>query len=61
MAECPIKKSPIGGGGTRNTDWWPNELKLNILRQVSSSVVPFCFTRDSKIDIFFSTRPLPTL
>ena len=25
--------STVGGGGTRNADWWPNELKLNILRQ----------------------------
>ena len=33
MAECPVKKVNIGGGGTRNRDWWPNELKLNILRQ----------------------------
>lgn len=33
MGECPIKKANVGGGGTRNTDWWPNELKLNILRQ----------------------------
>ena len=24
------------GGGTRNIDWWPNQLKLNILRQNSS-------------------------
>ncbi len=34
--KCPfmsgsIKKS--AGGGTSNRDWWPNELKLNILRQ----------------------------
>ncbi|EPQ25873.1 uncharacterized protein PFL1_06547 [Pseudozyma flocculosa PF-1] len=38
MGECPVhatdrKKVPVAGGGTRNTDWWPNELKLNILRQ----------------------------
>jgi catalase-peroxidase len=32
-AECPVKKSNTGGGGTRNNDWWPNGLKLNILRQ----------------------------
>jgi catalase-peroxidase len=25
-----------GGGGTKNRDWWPNQLKLNILRQHSS-------------------------
>lgn len=36
MGKCPfssgmIKKS--GGSGTSNREWWPNELKLNILRQ----------------------------
>ncbi len=25
-----------GSGGTKNRDWWPNQLKLNILRQNSS-------------------------
>jgi catalase-peroxidase len=35
-SQCPFlsgtqKKS--AGGGTQNRDWWPNELKLNILRQ----------------------------
>jgi catalase-peroxidase len=33
MGECPIKEVNVGGGGTRNRDWWPNDLKLNILRQ----------------------------
>jgi len=28
------------GGGTTNRDWWPNGLKLNILRQHSSLVDP---------------------
>ncbi|HRJ13577.1 MAG TPA: catalase/peroxidase HPI, partial [Saprospiraceae bacterium] len=28
------------GGGTTNRDWWPNQLKLNILRQNSSLVNP---------------------
>jgi catalase-peroxidase len=32
-AQCPMRESPIGGGGTRNRDWWPNDLKTNILRQ----------------------------
>lgn len=40
MAECPVKKANIGGGGTRNTDWWPNELKLNILRQHTAVTNP---------------------
>jgi len=40
MSECPVKKSNVGGGGTRNTDWWPNELKLNILRQHTAVTNP---------------------
>jgi len=40
MAECPVKHANVGGGGTRNRDWWPNELKLNILRQHSSVTNP---------------------
>jgi len=40
MAECPIKHANIGGGGTRNKDWWPNELKLNILRQHTATTNP---------------------
>ena len=44
MSDCPahtsIKKANIGGGGTRNRDWWPNELKLNILRQHTAVTNP---------------------
>lgn len=40
VSKCPFHngsmKQNIGGGGTRNPDWWPNQLKLNILRQHSS-------------------------
>lgn len=32
-AAAPVKQS--AGGGTRNQDWWPNQLRLNILRQHS--------------------------
>ncbi len=39
-AQCPMRESPIGGGGTRNRDWWPNELKTNILRQNTSVTNP---------------------
>lgn len=39
-SECPIRKANVGGGGTRNADWWPNELKLNILRQHTSVTNP---------------------
>lgn len=39
VAKCPfsggtLKKS--AGSGTRNRDWWPNQLKLSVLRQNSS-------------------------
>jgi catalase-peroxidase len=38
-AKCPFHSSgPLkqsAGRGTRNHDWWPNQLKLNILRQNS--------------------------
>jgi catalase-peroxidase len=44
MGECPahtsIKKANVGGGGTRNRDWWPDELKLNILRQHTAVTNP---------------------
>lgn len=40
ISKCPFHngsmKQNVGGGGTRNHDWWPNQLKLNILRQNSS-------------------------
>ncbi len=38
-AKCPFSSNTINqsaGGGTRNHVWWPNQLKLNILRQHSS-------------------------
>ncbi len=37
-AKCPFSGGALktsAGGGTRNRDWWPNQLKLNILRQYS--------------------------
>lgn len=41
IGKCPfhngtIKKHNAGGEGTTNQDWWPNQLKLGILRQHSS-------------------------
>ena len=40
MSKCPFTgamgKESHGGGGTKNRDWWPNQLKLNILRQHST-------------------------
>ena len=43
-AKCPFTgastASKMTSAGTRNTDWWPNQLKLNILRQHSSLTNP---------------------
>ena len=38
-SKCPFTGGVLkhsAGGGTSNRDWWPNQLKLNILRQHSS-------------------------
>jgi len=39
ISKCPFHngsmKHNTAGGGTRNRDWWPNQLKLNVLRQNS--------------------------
>ena len=37
--KCPFSSGALhqsAGAGTRNRDWWPNQLKLNILRQHAS-------------------------
>lgn len=40
VSRCPVTGATgnhgHGAGGTKNRDWWPNQLKLNILRQHSS-------------------------
>ena len=39
QGKCPFNQGTskqIAGEGTRNSDWWPNQLRLNILRQNSS-------------------------
>lgn len=38
-AKCPFSGGTLkrsAGAGTRNRDWWPNQLRLNILRQHAS-------------------------
>ncbi|PJJ07582.1 catalase-peroxidase [Flavobacterium sp. 1] len=38
-SKCPFSggnPKQSAGSGTRNNDWWPNQLKLNVLRQHSS-------------------------
>jgi len=42
-SKCPVTgrtSKPIAGGGTSNTDWWPNQLNLNILHQHSQKSNP---------------------
>lgn len=43
-SKCPFHngamKNPAAGGGTRNTDWWPKQLKLNVLKQHSPLTNP---------------------
>lgn len=39
ISQCPFHNGTVkqgAGSGTNNRDWWPNQLKLNILRQHSS-------------------------
>ena len=43
ISKCPFlggAHKQSAGGGTSNRDWWPNKLKLNILRQNSSKSDP---------------------
>jgi catalase-peroxidase len=37
-AKCPFNHSP--GGGTANRDWWPNQLRLDLLHQHSEKSSP---------------------
>ena len=40
MSKCPVtgatRNHTVGSSGTKISDWWPNRLRLNILRQHSS-------------------------
>ncbi|MGB1450512.1 MAG: peroxidase family protein, partial [Marinirhabdus sp.] len=48
-SKCPFMggvKNKTAGGGTKNHDWWPNMLKLNILRQHSAKSDPMGNTFD---------------
>jgi catalase-peroxidase len=40
LSKCPVtgatQKRSVGASSTKNRDWWPNQLKLNMLRQHSS-------------------------
>ncbi|WP_423129218.1 catalase/peroxidase HPI [Gaoshiqia sp. Z1-71] len=44
ISKCPVtgamSKHSVGTSGTKNRDWWPNQLKLTVLRQHSSKSNP---------------------
>ena len=44
VSKCPVTgaigKHNVGASGTKNRDWWPNQLKLNVLRQHSCKSNP---------------------
>lgn len=44
ISKCPVtgggSKHSFGAAGTLNRDWWPNQLKLNLLRQHSAKSNP---------------------
>lgn len=44
--ECPFHAAsrPVAGGGTGNRDWWPNELRVDLLSQHSDRTNPLSKT-----------------
>ncbi len=38
--KCPVAHTHIAGGGTTNQNWWPNQLRLDILHQHSTKSNP---------------------
>ena len=40
ISKCPVMGQGQQGGGTSNSEWWPNQLKLNILHQHSAQSNP---------------------
>jgi len=67
--KCPFHGGVLNqtaGGGARNRDWWPNQLKLNILRQHSSLSNPmgdkFNYTEEfKKLDLAALKKDLTAL
>ena len=42
----PKGKGALKEGGTKNSDWWPNQLNLSILEQHSEKINPMHTTFD---------------
>lgn len=69
-AKCPVTgathKQNHAIGGTKNQDWWPNQLKLNILRQNSEKSNPlgedFDYVKEfNSLDYFALKKDLAAL
>lgn len=69
-AKCPVTgathKQNHAVGGTKNQDWWPNQLKLNILRQNSEKSNPlgedFDYVKEfNSLDYFALKKDLAAL
>lgn len=67
-SKCPFTGATkqTAGSGTRNRDWWPNQLKLNVLRQHSSLSNPmgekFNYAEEfKKLDFAALKKDLKTL
>ncbi len=56
---APPQKHSISSRGTKNDDWWPNRLKLGLLRQHSSSSNPM--DQDFNYAEAFKTLDLPAV
>lgn len=69
ISKCPFHNGSLretAGGGTRNREWWPNKLNLNILRQHSSLSDPmgenFDYAEEfSKLDLSAVKKDLTEL
>lgn len=62
ISQCPFlsgTQKKAAGGGTLNRDWWPNELKLNILRQHGTITNPM--DKDFNYAAAFNSIDFPTL
>ena len=61
VAKCPFSSGVLkqsAGAGPRNRDWWPNQLRLNILRQHSSLSNPM---KGFDYAAAFNSLDLPTV
>ncbi len=63
VSKCPFHngslKNNTASGGTKNQDWWPNQLKLNILRQHTAASNPM--DKDFDYAAAFKTLDLAAL